>query len=192
MPFTSSSQTVNLFDHKSGSFVGSMSLSQKNFDIASHDADRTDVKYRRRRDDEPEPKTPKSSCDKNLEGKIIFPLSFLILGLIILVILNVVLFSYALAHGNAPASEEGEDEAEEEKLLPNKSKSVESKPPSSHGGKSSLENIAEEGAPRKGRMSPATGRAKNRFGDSPAPAPIYKTDSTDFWEIEADTGYNEL
>ena len=170
---------------------------QKNFDISPQVAKNTQVKYRKRREDTGTLEKADGDDDKpcpDMHGKIAIHLSFLVLGIILLIILNIILFSYAMSKGKSSQSEdENEGEEEEEKLISKKEKSVESKPPAANGGKSSLENIAEEGTgvKRKENNSPVPVRAKGKH-ESPAPAPIYKTDSTDFWEIEADTGYNEV
>merc|ERR1712226_747478 len=101
-------------------------------------------------------------------GKVAIPLSFLILAIIVLVIINIILFSYAMSKGHrAQQAEEEEGEGEEEeKLIPKSAKTAESKPPGAQGGKSSLENIAEEVDPGKKKdlisESPYPGRAKTK------------------------------
>ena len=141
------------------------------------------------------------------DGRVSIPLSFIILFLIILVVTNICLFSYALSKAAANSAEDEDEEENEEKGA---KESPPKKDPAGAGKEESVitraNNPSLMGAPSGGprssddketRESTPLLRAKGRDSrkksvDSNTPAPIYKTDSTEFWEIEADHGYNEV
>lgn len=141
-----------------------------------------------------------SSCgggimDKN--GRVSIPLSFIVLFLIILVLVNVCLFSYALSKG-AGSSEEGGEE--EEEPAPKKEAAAPKQPVeepvitrSNNSNLRSAPANEDKGTKESTPLLRSKGRdSRKKSADSTTPAPIYKTDSTEFWEIEADHGYNEV
>ena len=146
-----------------------------------------------------ESKEGRSSCP-DMEGRVAIPLSFIVLFLIVLTLINICIFSYALskaagAGGEEPEEEEDDEEkrkketapkeVKEDQIVISRNNNLKSAPPPEDKDARPAVASAKE-------STPLLRHKKNKSGDSNTPAPLYKTDSTEFWEIEADHGYNEF